>query len=134
MYGTILNLTTLAPNVLMVPGVYFIHSTALLSIYLNPCLYMSPALIRINIVNLTRKCLRVNLSANPGNNYKGRLGCKLKCYRHVSAGYSVTIIQQQLKEKDIIVMKRSLYCLINNLRANCWALIIHNNKCPYYHL
>ena len=25
----------------------------------------------------------MSLSVNPGNNYKGRLGCKIKCCRHV---------------------------------------------------
>ena len=34
----------------MGPGVYFIHSAALPSVYLSPCVYMSSALIRINTV------------------------------------------------------------------------------------
>ena len=34
----------------MDPGVYFIHSAALPVIYLNPCVYMSPALIWIDTV------------------------------------------------------------------------------------
>ena len=25
----------------------------------------------------------MSLSVNPGNDYKGRLGCKTKCFRHV---------------------------------------------------
>ena len=33
-------------------------------------------------------------------------------------------------KRRYIVMKRSLYRLINNLRASYWALIIRNNKCP----
>ena len=47
--------------------------------------------------------------------------------------YSVTTIQQLLKGKDVIVMKRSLYCQINNVRANYYALVIHKNKGPYHH-
>ena len=50
-----------------------------------------------------------------------------------TAGHSMTTIQQLLKEKDGIVMKRSLYCLIKNLQANYWTLVIHKNKHPYYH-
>ena len=38
------NLATLAP------GVYFFHSAALPGMYLSPCVYLSPALIRINTV------------------------------------------------------------------------------------
>ena len=34
----------------MSPGVYFIHSAALPDVYLSPCAYVSPALIRINMV------------------------------------------------------------------------------------
>ena len=34
-------------------------------------------------VNLTYESLRVNSSINPGNDYKGRLGCRTKCCRHV---------------------------------------------------
>ena len=34
----------------MGPGVYFIHSAALPGVYLSPCVYLSPALIRINTV------------------------------------------------------------------------------------
>ena len=41
---------------------------------------------------------------------------------------SVTTIKQLLKGKDGIVMERSLYCLINNLWANYWALIIRNKS------
>ena len=68
-------------------------------------------------------------SVNPGNDYKGRLRCKMKCYRHVYCWvFCDYYIQQLLKGKDNIVMKRSLYRLINNLRANYWALIICNNK------
>ena len=78
--------------------------------------------------------MRVSSSVNPGNDHKGRLGCKTKCYRHVYCWvFRDNYIQQLLKGKDGIVMKRSLYRLINNLRANYWALIICNNKHPYYH-
>ena len=34
----------------MGPGIYFFHSVALPGIYLSPCMYLSPALIRINTV------------------------------------------------------------------------------------
>ena len=34
-------------------------------------------------VNLIRERLQVSSSVNPGNDYKGRLGCKMKCCRHV---------------------------------------------------
>ena len=36
----------------MGPSVYFIHSAALPSVYLSPCVYMSLALIRINTVHV----------------------------------------------------------------------------------
>ena len=42
MYGTILmsiNLTTLPPGILMDPGIYLIHSSALPNIYLSSCVY-----------------------------------------------------------------------------------------------
>ena len=61
------------------------------------------------------------------------LGARRSAGGMFTAGYSVTTIQQLLKGKDGIVMKRSLYGLINNVWANYWALIIRNNKCPYYH-
>ena len=32
----------------MGPGVYFFHFAALPGVYLSPCVYLSPALIRIN--------------------------------------------------------------------------------------
>ena len=55
-------------------------------------------------------------SVNPGNNYKGRdLGARQSAVGMFTTGYSVTTIQQLLKAKDGIVMKRSLCCLINNL-------------------
>ena len=73
-------------------------------------------------------------SINSGNDYKGRLGYKMKyAVGMFTAGYSVTTIQQLLMGKHDIVMKRSLHHLINNLRANYWAHIIGNNKRPYYH-
>ena len=50
-----------------------------------------------------------------------------------TAGYSVTTIQQLLKEEDVIVMKRSLYLLINKFKSHWWVLIICNMKHPYYH-
>ena len=69
--------------------------------------------------------MRVSSSVNPGSDYKGGLGCKTKCYRHVYCWvFWDNYIQQLLKGKDGIVMKRSLYRVINNLRANYWALII----------
>ena len=34
-------------------------------------------------VNLTCKHLQVSLSINPGNEYKGRLGCKTECCQYV---------------------------------------------------
>ena len=84
--------------------------------------------------NVTRERLRMNLSVNPGNDYKGRLGFKTKCYQYVYYWvFRDNYIQQLLKGKDGIVMKRSLYRLINDLRANYWVLIICNNKRPYYH-
>ena len=43
----------------MGPGVYFIHSAVLPSIYLSPCIYMSPALIRINMVQDIILCRQV---------------------------------------------------------------------------
>ena len=61
------------------------------------------------------------------------LGATQSAVGMFTAGYSVTTIQQLLKGKDGIVMKSSLYRLINNLQADYWALIIGNNKCPYYH-
>ena len=43
-------------------------------------------------------------SVNPGNDYKGRLGCKTKCYQHVYCWvFSDNYIQQLLKGKDGIV-------------------------------
>ena len=75
----------------------------------------------------------MSLNVNPGNDYKGDLGARRSTVGMFTAGYSVTTIQQLLKGKDSIVMKRSLYQLINNLRANYWVLIIHNNKRLYYH-
>ena len=52
MFGTILRLKTLAPDISMGPGVYFFHSYALPSIYLSPCVYLSPALTSINTVHV----------------------------------------------------------------------------------
>ena len=75
----------------------------------------------------------MSLSVNPGNDYKGDLGARRSAVGMFTAGYSVTTIQQLLKGKDSIVMKRSLYHLINNLQANYCVLIIRNNKRPYYH-
>ena len=84
--------------------------------------------------NLTRERLRVSLSVNLGNDYKDRLGFKMKCYQHIYWWvFRDNYILQLLKGKDGIVMKRSLYRLMNNLGANYWWLIICNNKCPYYH-
>ena len=53
MYGTILafiKFNNFGTWRLTGPGIYFIHCAALLSIYLSPCVYMSPALIQINKV------------------------------------------------------------------------------------
>ena len=36
----------------MAPDVYFIHSATLPTVYLSPCMYMSPALIQINTVRM----------------------------------------------------------------------------------
>ena len=65
---------------------------------------MATYLHRINI-NLTSDCLQVNSSVNLGSNYKG---ARWSAAGMFTAGYSVTTIQQLLKEKDITVMKRSL--------------------------
>ena len=46
-----LDLKILVPGIWMGLGIYFIHSAALPSIYLSPCVYMSPALIWINAVS-----------------------------------------------------------------------------------
>ena len=43
------------------------------------------------------------------------LGARQSAVGMFTAGYSVTTIQQLLKGKNSIVMKRSLYRLINNL-------------------
>ena len=64
---------------------------------------------------------------------KINLGARRSAVGMFTAGYSVTTTQQLLKGKDGIVMKRSLYHLINNLQANYHVLIIHNNKRPYYY-
>ena len=40
----------MAPSVSTGLGIYFIHSAALPGIYLSTCMYMSPALIWINMV------------------------------------------------------------------------------------
>ena len=65
--------------------------------------------------NLTRESLRVSLSINPGKTTRVDLGARQSAVGMFTAGYSVTTIQQILKGKDSIVMKRSLYDLINNL-------------------
>ena len=46
------------------------------------------------------------------------LGARQSAVGMFTAGYFVTTIQQLLKGKDSIVMKRSQYRLINNLQAN----------------
>ena len=78
----------------------------------------------------------MSLSINPCNNYKGRLGCKTKCCRHVYCwvfcdNYTAATEgkRQYSYEKQPVIQ----YCLINNLRANYWALIAMNYKRPYYH-
>ena len=93
-----------------------------------------PANNQYMYANLTREHLRVSLSINPGKTTRVVLGARRSAIGMFTAGYSVTTIQQLLKEKNVIVMKRSLYCLINDLQANYWAFIICNNKRPYYRL
>ena len=84
--------------------------------------------------NLTCERLRANSSVNPGNDYKGKLGCKTKCYWYVYCWlFHDNYIQQLLKGKDGKDMKRSLYRRINDLQPDYWAVIICNNKRPYYH-
>ena len=84
----------------------------------------------MQIINIHKSNSWVSSSINPRNNYKGRLGSKTKCCRHVYGWvFHDNYIQQLLKGKDGIVMKRSLYHLINILQANNWVLIIRNNKC-----
>ena len=46
----LLNLTTLAPSILTGPYIYFTHSATLPSIYLNPYMFIRPALIWMNAV------------------------------------------------------------------------------------
>ena len=50
MYGTILSFIKL--NNYSTQHICFIHSAALPSVYLSPCMYMSPVLIRINTVSI----------------------------------------------------------------------------------
>ena len=46
----LLNLTTLEPGISTSPDIYFTHSATLPSIYLNPYMYIRPALIWMNAV------------------------------------------------------------------------------------
>ena len=45
-------LRVLAPGIQTGLGIYSINFAVLPSVYLSPCVYMSPALIRINMVSL----------------------------------------------------------------------------------
>ena len=49
----------MTPSLWMGPSIYFIHSAALPSVCLSPCVYMSPALIWINTVMLFKKFLKI---------------------------------------------------------------------------
>ena len=67
-------------------------------------------------------------SVNLGNDYKGTyvdLGARRRAIIMFTAGYSVTTIQQLMKERDVIVMKRSLYLLINQFASQ--LLGTHNS-------
>ena len=51
----------------------------------------------------------------------------------ITAGYSMTTIEQQLKEEDVIVNKKALYSLINKFMNQLVGdYNLCNNKRPYY--
>ena len=54
----------------------------------------------------------MNLNVNPGDNSKIDFTTRHSAVVMFTAGYSLTAIKQLLKEKDIIVMRRSMCHLI----------------------
>ena len=61
------------------------------------------------------------------------LGVRQSAVSIITAGYSVTTIEQQLKEKDVVVNKKALYSLINKFMNQLVGdYNLCNNKRPYY--